>query len=65
MELKEKVLEFRAKHNLTQKQLAQIVGVASNTVYRLECDICKTTKRNEAKFKIKMKEWEEKKNVSL
>lgn len=65
MQLKDKVLEFRAKHNLTQMQLAQIVGVATNTVYRLENDISNPTKRNAIKFENKMKEWEEKQNVSL
>lgn len=58
-----KMLEFRAKHNLTQAQLAKIVGIAINTVQRLENEINKPTKRNSIKIENKMKEWEEKENV--
>ena len=58
-----KMLEFRARHNLTQAQLAKIVGIAINTVQRLENEINKPTKRNSIKIENKMKEWEEKQNV--
>ena len=57
-----KMLEFRAKHNLTQKQLANIIGVDINTVYRTENGKTEPTKRNEIVFENKMKEWEEKQN---
>ena len=57
-----KMLEFRAKHNLTQKQLADIIGVDINTVYRTENEKTKPTQVNKIKFENKMKEWEEKKN---
>lgn len=60
-----KMLEFRANHNLTQKQLAEIIGVAVNTVHRTEAEKTEPTKRNAVVFENKMKEWEEKKNVSL
>ena len=59
------LLEFRAKHLLTQKQLADILGVDINTVYRTENKKTKPTKRNEIIYEKKMKEWEEKQNVSL
>ena len=60
MEFGRKMLEFRAKHNLTQKQLAEILGVASNTVYRIECDLNSPSKVNAVKYEMKMNEWEEK-----
>lgn len=56
------LLQFRAKHNLTQAQLAEILGVATNTVHRLESDKNKPTKRNEIAYESKMKEWEMVKN---
>ena len=59
------LLEFRAKHNLTQKQLAEIFGVDINTIHRTETEKTTPTKRNKIKFENKMKEWEEKQNVSL
>lgn len=57
------LLEFRAKHLLTQKQLADILGVDVNTVYRTENEKTEPSKRNKIIFENKMKEWEEKKNV--
>lgn len=60
-----KMLEFRAKHNLTQTQLANILGVKKITVYRTETEKTEPTKRNAIIFENKMKEWEENKNVSL
>ena len=56
------LLEFRAKHNLTQKQLAHIIGVDTNTVYRTENGKTEPTQVNKIKFENKMKEWEEKQN---
>ena len=58
-----KMLEFRAKHNLTQTQLADIIGVDINTIHRTETEKTEPTKRNAIKFENKMKEWEEIKNV--
>ena len=40
------LLEFRAKHLLTQKQLADILGVDINTVYRTENKKTEPSKRN-------------------
>lgn len=62
MNLGRKMLEFRVKHNLTQKQLADILGVVINTVYRTENSKTEPTKRNAIAFENKMKEWEEKNN---
>lgn len=60
-----KMLEFRAKHNLTQTQLAKIIGVDINTVHRTETEKTEPTKRNTIIFDSKMKEWEEQKNVQM
>lgn len=57
------LLEFRAKHNLTQKQLADIIGVDINTIHRTETAKTQPTSRNAIIFENKMKEWEEQKNV--
>jgi DNA-binding XRE family transcriptional regulator len=58
-----KMLEFRANHNLTQKQLAEIIGVDVNTVHRTETEKTNPTLRNQIIFENRMKEWEEKQNV--
>lgn len=58
-------LNFRAKHNLTQNQLTEILGISHNMVCRYEAGINKPTKARRIRFENKMKEWEEKQNVSL
>lgn len=60
MDFSRKMLEFRAKHNLTQKQLADIIGVETNTIHRTETEKSQPTRRNAIIFENKMKEWEEK-----
>lgn len=52
------LLEFRAKHSLTQTQLAEILGVGLNMVHRYETDKNQPTNKNKIAFKNKMKEWE-------
>ena len=59
----QKLLEFRAKHLLTQTQLADILGVGVNMIHRYETRKSEPTQVNKIKFENKMKEWEEKKNV--
>ena len=62
MDFSRTMLEFRAKHNLTQKQLADIMGVETNTIHRTETEKSQPTRRNAFIFENKMKEWEEKQN---
>ena len=57
------LLEFRAKHNLTQKQLADCLGVNVMAIYRYENNKYNPTQVNKIKFENKMKEWEDNKNV--
>ena len=56
------LLEFRAKHWLTQTQLAEILGVGVNMVYRYENRINEPSQKNKIVFANKMREWEENKN---
>ena len=56
------LLEFRAKHNLTQKQLADYLGINKMAIYRYENNKNKPSQVNKIKIENKMKEWEEKKN---
>ena len=56
------LLEFRAKHNLTQKQLADYLGINVMAIYRYENNKYNPTQVNKIKFENKMKEWEEKQN---
>ena len=56
------LLEFRAKYNLTQKQLADYLGINVMAIYRYENNKNNPSKVNKIKFENKMKEWEEKKN---
>ena len=60
MEFRKKLLEFRAKYNLTQSQLGEIIGVSCNAVCRYEIGKHKPTNKNEIVYSNKMKEWEEK-----
>lgn len=57
------LLEFRAKHLLTQVQLADILGVTSFMIHRYETRKSEPTQVNKIKFENKMKEWEEKQNA--
>ena len=36
MDFEEKIIMYRANHNLTQKELAEKCGVAMQTIYRAE-----------------------------
>ena len=65
MDFGKMLLDFRAKHNLTQKQLADIIGVDMNTIHRTETEKSQPTRRNAIIFENKMKEWEEKQNVQM
>ena len=56
------LLEFRAKYNLTQKQLADYFGINKTAIYRYENNKCIPSQVNKIKFENKMKEWEEKQN---
>ena len=59
----ETLLTFRAQHNLTQAQLADILGVSTMTVCRMENSKTKPTKVGVIKYYNKMKEWEKNNNV--
>ena len=59
------LLEFRAKHNLTQKQLADYLGISVMAIYRYENYKYNPTQVNKIKFENKMKEWEESNNENL
>lgn len=59
------LLEFRAKHLLTQTQLANILGVSTGMVHRYETSKNEPSQVNKIKFENKMKEWEEKQNENV
>ena len=65
MEYGKQLLEFRAKHNLTQTQLAKILGVGIHMIWRYENNISKPTSANQIRFENKMKEYEVKKNGNV
>ena len=52
------LLEFRAKHNLTQRDIAKMFGVCPNMVTRYEKRENDPTAKNQIRFKNIMKEWE-------
>lgn len=52
------LLEFRAKHNLTQTQLAGILGVGVFMIYRYEKGISQPSAVNKIKFENRMQKWE-------
>ena len=57
------LLEFRAKHLLTQTQLAEILGVNVNMIYRYETRNSEPSRVNKIIFENKMKKWEEEQDV--
>ena len=57
------LLEFRAKHNLTQIKTAEILGVTPYMIFRYENYRSKPSNMNRLRFENKMKEWEEKQSV--
>jgi transcriptional regulator with XRE-family HTH domain len=59
------LLEFRAKHLLTQTQLADILGVTLNMIHRYETQKNEPTEKNKIVFENKMKEWEVNKNENV
>ena len=63
MEFGKMILEFRAKYNLNQKKMAEIVGVSYEMISQYENGKYKPTARNKIIFENKMKEWEDNKNV--
>lgn len=65
MEFGRTLLEFRAKHNLTQKQLADYFGINKTAIYRYENNKYNPSQVNKIKFENKMKEWEENNNENL
>lgn len=63
LNLGERMLEYRAKHKLTQKQLAKLLGENSNTVFKFESGKTKPHKVNEVRVHFKMRELEMNDNV--
>ena len=65
MDFGKMILEFRAKYNLNQKKMAEIVGVSYEMISQYENGKYKPTARNKIIFKNKMKEWEENNNENV
>ena len=65
MDFGKKLLEFRAKYSLSQKQTSEIVGVSYEMISQYENGKYKPTARNKIIFENKMKEWEDKKNENV
>ena len=62
---KDVCLNFRAKHDLTQKRLREMLGVSHNMVSRYELGISKPTTANRIRYENKMKKREENKNENV
>lgn len=52
MELAEQMVIYRARHNLTQADLAKLVGVSVPTISSIENGLQNPTKRTAAKIKL-------------
>ena len=59
MEYAVRLLNFRAKHNLTQADLADILGVCVTMVHRYERNYNKPSAKNKIIYEKKMNEYEE------
>lgn len=58
----EKLLNFRAKHELTQKQLSEILKVGLTMVFRYEKDKTSPSARNKIIYEKRLREWEAENN---
>lgn len=59
------LLQFRARHNLTQAQLAEILDVGVGMIHRYESGKNNPSKKNEIKYKNKIKEREGANDVNV
>lgn len=55
-----RLLDFRARHNLTQAQLAELFGVSLEMISKYETEKARPRPKNLLKFENKMKEMEAK-----
>lgn len=65
MEFSEKIIKFRVKWNLSQREAAEILGVNKNMIYQYESGLVNPRKVNLIAFDEKMKAWEEKNNENV
>ena len=65
MEFSEKIIKFRVKWNLSQREAAEILGVNKNMIYQYESGLVNPRKVNLIAFDEKMKKWEEKNNENV
>ena len=54
MNFGEEILKYRAENNLTQKEMAEMLGVTPFMIYRYENNISNPSKANAIRFKNKM-----------
>lgn len=59
MEFSEKIIKFRVKWNLSQREAAEILGVNRNMIYQYESGLVNPRKVNLIAFDEKMRKWEE------
>lgn len=55
------VLQFRAKHDLNQEEMAEVLDVGRYMVWKYENGKAKPSKKNKLLFRLKMQEYEKKK----
>lgn len=60
MELGERLLRFRARNNLSQRQLAKLLDENLGSIFRIEKGIVKPHKAHEISIIMKLDELEEK-----
>lgn len=58
MTIGERLLMFRAKYNLTQKQMSKLIGENVNMLYRYENGNNKPHKKNELRILMKLEKLE-------
>lgn len=65
MTLGERMLTYRARHNISQRELADLLGTYDNNVSRIELGKHKPHRANELKFNLKMNELEGNENEQM
>ena len=59
MALKDLMIDYRARHRISQRELAKLAGVSLQTINSVENGMQKPSKVTEAKIRLAIKEEEE------
>lgn len=65
MTIGDRMLQYRARHNLSQTELGALIGEGISTIFRAESGKYRTHKANEIRLTEKMNKLESDENVQM